>query len=200
VSSADTAMGIAALLLLLHTGWSLFSHRQETSLLVTIISLALLAYALSQFPQGPVTRALTSRASLLSNALYICGGGLLALAAATGLSHVMRASRLPRWVAPGAAAQETEEASEMLVRTALLCLAVGLAIDTWWLQKVGLGNENDAQQAGIAIAWMVYFVAVRLRASPRWRGWPWVSILIVGFLCTLPILMDVPWLGNSLPI
>ena len=88
----------------------------------------------------------------------------------------------------------------MLVRIALLCLAVGLAIDTWWLQKVGLGTKNDAQQAGVAIAWMVYFIAVRLRASPRWRGWPWVSILIVGFVCTLPILMDVPWLGNSLPI
>jgi hypothetical protein len=200
VSPADTAMGIALLLLLLHTCWSLFSRRPETSLLVTIIALALLTCASSQFPQGPVTSALTSKASLLSDALYAGGGSLLAMAAATGLAHVMHTWRSPGTAGPGDAEQGPEEASEMLVRTALLCLAIGLAIDTWWLQKVGLGNENDAQQAGIAIAWMIYFVALRLRSSPRWRGWPWASILTVGFICTLPILMDVSWLDSTLPI
>jgi hypothetical protein len=94
----------------------------------------------------------------------------------------------------------SERATAILVRVALLCLAVTLAIDTWWLQMVGLGNKSDAQQAGIAIAWMVYFVALRLRASPRWRGWPWAMILIGGFVCTLPILLDVPWLESQLPI
>jgi hypothetical protein len=187
-------MGIALLLLLLHTCWSLFSHNQETNLFVVVIALGLLAYALSQFPQGPVTRALTSKASLLSDALYACAGGLLALAAAMGLAYVVHGRR------PSPAEIKSGEASEVLVRTALLCLAVGLAIDTWWLQKVGLGNENDAQQAGIAIAWMIYFFGLRLRSSPRWRGWPWASMLAVGFICTLPILMNVPWLDNTLPI
>jgi hypothetical protein len=193
-------MGIALLLLLLHTCWSLFSRRPETGLFVTIVALALLTHALSQFPQGPVTSTFTSRASLLSDTLYAGGGSLLAMAAATGLAYIVRTWRPPFAADPGDVAQGPEEASEMLVRTALLCLAIGLAIDTWWLQKVGLGNENDAQQAGIAIAWMIYFIALRLRSSPRWRGWPWASILTVGFICTLPILMDVPWLDNTLPI
>jgi hypothetical protein len=86
------------------------------------------------------------------------------------------------------------------VRGALLCLALSLAVDTWWLQKVGLGNANDAQQAGIALAWMVYFVALRLRANPLWRGWPWAAILSIGFLCVLPILIDAPWLEKTLII
>ena len=82
----------------------------------------------------------------------------------------------------------------------LVCLAVSLAIETWGLQKIGLGTNGDAQQAGIAIAWMVYFVALRLRSSPRWRGWPWASVLLVGFACSLPILIDVPWLAMPLPV
>ena len=61
-------------------------------------------------------------------------------------------------------------------------------------------NANDAQQAGIALAWMVYFGALRLRANPRWRGWPWAAILSIGFLCVLPILIDAPWLEKTLPI
>jgi hypothetical protein len=86
------------------------------------------------------------------------------------------------------------------VRGALFCLAVSLAIDTWWLQKVGLGNVNDAQQAGIAVAWMVYFVAIRLRSHSDWKGWPWTAILAVGFCCTLPILLNMPWLETTLPL
>jgi hypothetical protein len=182
-------MAIALLLLLLHTVWTLFSSRTETSLAVTIIALALLTIALSQFPQGPVT-SVFSRASALSDLLYACGGSLLAMAAAASLTQAPHARRT----------QSREEASEVLVRAALLCLAVGLAIDTWWLQKVGLGTSGDAQQAGIAISWMIYFIALRLRSNPRWRGWPWASIVTVGFVCTLPILLDVPWLNNTLPI
>jgi hypothetical protein len=90
--------------------------------------------------------------------------------------------------------------SEALVRGALLCLALSLAVDTWWLQKVGLGNEHDAQPAGIALAWMIYFFALRLTAYPRWRGWPWAAILSIGFLCVLPILINAPWLEMTLPI
>jgi len=97
-------------------------------------------------------------------------------------------------------ARDLQRASETLVRGALLCLAFSLAIDTWWLQKVGLGNANDAQQAGIALAWMVYFGALRLRAHRRWRGWPWAAILSIGFVCVLPILINAPWLEKTLPI
>jgi hypothetical protein len=95
---------------------------------------------------------------------------------------------------------DLQHTSESLVRGALICLALSLAIDTWWLQKVGLGNANDAQQAGIALAWMVFFVALRLRTYPRWRGWPWAAILAIGFICVLPILINAPWLENTLPI
>ena len=47
---------------------------------------------------------------------------------------------------------------------------------------------------------MIYFLALRLRASPRWQGWPWTAILMVGFVCTLPIVIDAPWLEITLPI
>jgi hypothetical protein len=86
------------------------------------------------------------------------------------------------------------------VRGALFCLAASLAIDTWWLQKVGLGNINDAQQAGIAVTWMVYFIAIRLRTQPDWKGWPWTALVTVGFACTLPILLNVPWLELTLAL
>jgi hypothetical protein len=193
VSPADAAAAIALLLMSAHLVWSLFVRGQHAGLATALISLVLLSYGLGQFPHGPVTLPLSSKASLASDALNLCGGSLLALSAATGLTYIIRHRYAPD---QGAG----EKASEMLVRAALVCLAFSLAIDTWWLQKIGLGNEGDVQQAGIAIAWMVYFVALRLRTSSRWRGWPWASILIVGFACTLPILLDVPWLGNKLPI
>jgi hypothetical protein len=193
VSPADAAAAIALLLLSVHLVWSLFVREQRAELATALIALVLLSFGLSRFPDGPVTLPLASKASLASDALNLFGGSLLALSAATGLTYIVRSRRVPE---PGA----SEQAGEMLVRAALVCLAVSLAIDTWWLQKIGLGNEGDVQQAGIAIAWMVYFVALRLRASSRWRGWPWASILVVGFACTLPILLDVPWLGSKLPI
>ena len=61
-------------------------------------------------------------------------------------------------------------------------------------------SQGSFQQAGIAVAWIVYFAAVRLRGSARWRGWPWVSVLVVGFACTLPLLLAAPWLDDALPI
>ena len=193
VSPTDAAAAIALLLLSAHLIWSLLVREQQAELATALISLVLLSYGLSQFPQGPVTLPLPSRVSLASDALNLCGGSLLALSAATGLTYIIRQKYAPEH-------RSGEQASEMLVRAALVCLALSLAIDTWWLQKIGLGNEGDVQQAGIAIAWMVYFVALRLRTSSRWRGWPWASILIVGFACTLPILLDLPWLGNKLPV
>jgi hypothetical protein len=138
---------------------------------------------------------------VLSDALNACAASLLALAAAISLTNTVLAWHRP---APqggqSAVAGAEERTSEILVRVTLVCLAASLAIDTWWLQKVGLGGGGDAQQAGIAIAWMVFFVALRLRTSSRWRGWPWASLLAVGFVCTLPILLNVPWLDNTLPI
>jgi hypothetical protein len=148
-----------------------------------------------------VTLPLRSSATLFSGGLNVVGASLLGLAAAYSLTAVWNArqSRRVRCATQECAGQR-DRASEALVRVALLCLAVGLAIDTWWLQEVGLGREGDAQQAGIAIAWVVYFIALRLRTSTRWRGWPWASILTVGFFCTLPILLDAAWLDNALPI
>jgi hypothetical protein len=197
VTPADSALGIALLLLLVHTVWSLFAHSKNTALTVSIIALALLSYGLSQYPQGPLTEPLTPTISLVSKALNLSGGSLLALAAAQSVALLLDNAQRHTMLADH---RREEQASEILVRTALLFLAASLAIDTWWLQKVGLGTENDVQQAGIAISWIVHFVALRLRTSPRWRGWPWASILLVGFICTLPILLDVSWLESKLPI
>jgi hypothetical protein len=210
-SSADLAAGIALILLLLYAIWKLFSPELDSGLTVVSIALVLFAYGLGQRPpQYP--QPVPSMGSLLGTLLKVCGGGLLALAAATSIAPL-----LARRFAPDTRPQnahhpptsverlppdhvDLQHASELLVRGALLCLAASLAIDTWWLQKVGLGNANDAQQAGIALAWMVYFIALRLRANPRWRGWPWAAILSIGFLCVLPILIDAPWLEMTLTI
>lgn len=194
VSPADGATGIALLALLIHLFWGLSSGNWEAGYAVGAIALVLLSYGLAGQPQGLTTTYIRQEGVLLSSALSLCGGSLLAVASATSLSRQLRAL----WFGPSGGS--SHEMSETLVRGALLCLALNLAIDTWWLQKVGLGNENDAQQAGIAIAWMIYFVALRLRASPRWRGWPWTAVLAVGFVCTLPILINVPWLESTLPI
>lgn len=200
VTPADAAAGIALLLLLAHSVWCLVEPRHPAGLATTVVALALLSYGMSQFPRGPVTLAPTHRLSLLSGALNLCAGSLMALAATTSLTNVA-CERLP-WLAeehpPSSMAED--QASATLVWAALFCLATSLAIDTWSLQRVGLGAGNDAQQAGIAVAWMVYFVAIRLRSDERWRGWPWASVLAVGFVCTLPILINVPWLGNRLPL
>lgn len=228
VSSADLAAGIALIMLLLYSLWKLSSHELETGLTVTAIALVLFAYGLGQqslplyAQRAPSMGASPSTGALLGTLLKLCGGSLLALAAAISVTPLIegwlpwRTRAQPVYSADGlvqspdrssvqAAHDQDEQAdlqqvSEMLVRAALLCLALSLALDTWWLQKVGLGNAKDAQQAGIALAWMVYFIALRLRSNPRWRGWPWAAILSIGFACILPILIDAPWLEKTLPI
>jgi hypothetical protein len=201
VSSADAAIGIALLMLSIYLGWELLSRDRGTGFAVTTIALLLLSYGLSQLPQSLMTRPLMSKGMLLSASLNLCGGSLLALAAAISLATLARSRYVPHTPDSDDSPKEARhDPSETLVRAALVCLAVSLAIDTWWLQKVGLGGSNDAQQAGIAIVWMIYFVALRLRASTHWRGWPWTAILAVGFVCTLPILINVPWLDSTLPI
>jgi hypothetical protein len=201
VTTADAAAAIGLIALLVHTTWSLVAPKTSAGVAASGLALLALSYGLSRFPQAPVTLSLASRASLLSSGLNVLAAGLLGLAAAYSLTAVFRTRDAQRQGATGPdGAQGRDQISETLVRVALLCLAVGLAVDTWWLQEVGLGREGDAQQAGIAIAWVVYFAALRLRGSARWRGWPWASILTVGFLCTLPILLDAEWLGNTLPI
>jgi hypothetical protein len=201
VTSADAASGVALLLLLLYTCWSLLSGKQDAGLAVAVTAAGLLTYGLGRFSQAWIADSLISKASVLSSALNVCAASLLALAAAIGTTDAVLAWHRPApQDEPGAKPRAEERTSEMLVRITLVCLAASLAIDTWWLQKVGLGGDGDAQQAGIAIAWMVYFFALRLRSSPRWRGWPWASLLAVGFVCTLPILLNVPWLDNTLPL
>ena len=201
VTVADATAAIALWSLLVHTVCSLLAPRLDAGLATVSLSLLLLSYGLSRFPAAPVTLPLRLDASLLSGALNILGAALLGLAAAYSVTSVLGAYYAGRrGAADTQTAAQRDRASEALVRAALLCLAIGLAVDTWWLQEVGLGREGDVQQAGIAIAWIVYFAALRLRSSMRWRGWPWASILTVGFFCILPILLDAAWLGNSLPI
>ena len=196
ISSADAAGIVALVLLVIHTLWAFLSPEYRSGTLVTFTVLILMSYTLLNFPDGLVALPLTNKASLASEALNLCGASLLGLAAAASVTDTLR-----RCLSQSEPYEnDKEQASEVLVRIALLCLAASLAIDTWWLQRVGFGGSSDAQQAGIAIAWMIYFVALRLRNSARWRGWPWASVLAVGFLCTLPILLDVPWLEARLPV
>jgi hypothetical protein len=226
-SSADSAAGIALLMLLTYSIWKLFTDDLETGFAVTAIALILFSYGFGQQHLPLFNQSRPSTGIIVGLLLKLCGGSLLALAAAISITPLMNkwlssrsrsqsayASHDPSGGfgpeniqdAPFQAARlhperpDLQHASEVLVRGALLCLAFSLAIDTWWLQKVGLGNTHDAQQAGIALAWMVYFGALRLRAHPRWRGWPWAAILSIGFICVLPILIDAPWLEQTLPI
>jgi hypothetical protein len=193
-SPADLATGIALLLLLFYFAWSIAARQRTAALFVSVVALALLSYALIQQPLTLSTQPLPSPGIRVGTVLNLAGGALLALATAASLATLVHL--------PGLAKDPiaTDRASEAFVRGALFCLATSLAIDTWWLQKIGLGNTNDAQQAGIAVTWMVYFVAVRLRAQPDWKGWPWTAVLTVGFGCTLPILLNVPWLETTLPL
>jgi ABC-type transport system involved in cytochrome c biogenesis permease subunit len=201
VTSADATSAISLLTLSIYLIWESLSRDRGTGFAVTSVSLVLLSYGLSQQPLSMATASLASKGVLLSTSLNLCAGSLLALAATASLTRLLRNLRAQRTLEHRASSEGTgSDPSESLVRAALLCLAVSLAIDTWWLQKVGLGGSNDAQQAGIAVVWMIYFVALRLRASAHWRGWPWTAILAAGFFCTLPILINVPWLGKTLPI
>jgi hypothetical protein len=198
-SPADLATGIALLLLALYIVWSIVAHQHITAWFVSVVTFALLSYALVRQPPTLSTMPYPSPGIRAGTMLNLVGGALLALAAATSLatligrpSHQAHKSEL--------ALSANDRASEAFVRVALFCLAASLAIDTWWLQKVGLGNANDAQQAGIAVTWMVYFIAIRLRAQSDWKGWPWTAIVTVGFGCTLPILLNLPWLETTLAL
>jgi hypothetical protein len=200
ISPADLAVGMALLTLSIYLGCSLAWRDIRSGFAVTAIALLLLAYGLGQQPTTPVTQPPPSMGVRASTLLNVCGGSLLALAAASSLTHLAM-----RWMAqldgrqPSPTSTE-DHVSEALVRGALICMAISLAIDTWWLQKVGLGNANDAQQAGLAIAWIVYFAALRLRIHAHWQEWPWATVLTVGFVCTLPILINASWLENTLPV
>ncbi len=191
VSQADTATGIALLMLLLHSAWSPFDRRIRASgFTVAAIALLLASYGLGRgmVSQSALAAPITSRGELIRDVLNLCGGSLLALAAGVDLGgrfyDALSKARTTNMSAPSA----------VLVQAGLFCLAIGLAIDTWWLQKIGLGSTGDAQQAGIALVWVAYFAALRLRASRRWRGWPWTIALLVGLACILPVLLDAAWL------
>jgi hypothetical protein len=196
-SPADLSTGIALLLLFFYICWSITTRHSAAGLIVSMIALVLLSYALIQQPLTLSTQPYPSPGIRLGTGLNLAGGAFLALAAATSLSTL--ANRSP-YQAQDANRAAYDRASEAFVRGALFCLAASLAIDTWWLQKVGLGNINDAQQAGIAVTWMVYFMGIRLRTQPDWKGWPWTALVTVGFACTLPILLNVPWLEATLPL
>jgi hypothetical protein len=197
---ADLAVGIALLTLSIYLGCSVAWRDIRSGFAVTAIALLLLGYGLGQQPTTLIAQPPPPTGVRLSTLLNMLGGSLLALAAALSLTHLVSL-----WIAlqEGQRSSRTtidDRASETLVRGALICMAFSLAIDTWWLQEVGLGNANDAQQAGLAVAWIVYFAALRLRIHPHWREWPWATVLAVGFVCTLPILINAPWLENTLPV
>ena len=191
-SPADLATGIALLLLATYLCWRILTRQHRAAWFVSVIALALLSYALIEQPPTLSTQPFPPPGVRTGTVLNLGGGALLALAAAASLAPLVH-HRTER-----ADTSANDRASEAFVRVALFCLAMSLAIDTWWLQKVGLGNVNDAQQAGIAVTWMVYFIAIRLRTQPDWKGWPWTAIVTVGFCCTLPILLNVPWLEMTL--
>lgn len=199
---ADLATGIVLLQLGVYVGWSIITRRHQAAWFVSAIALALLSYAVIEQPPTFSTQPFPSPGVRVGTILNLGGGAFLALASAASLSNVVLSRRDRTSTADTGTHERTEGdndlVSEAFVRLALLCLAASLAIDTWWLQKIGLGNVNDAQQAGIAITWMVYFFAIRLRAQPDWRGWPWTAIVTVGFGCTLPILLNVSWLETPL--
>jgi len=193
VSPSDRAVGIAAVMLINYVAWKWLSGADVGQFATASLALLLLSYGLAGMPDAPITSPMTSTPTWLGSGLKILSGGLLALAATVSLGSP-GGTQSPR------SRQLADSMSENLVRVALFCLAISLGIDTWWLQRVGLGSTGDAQQAGIAIAWMVYFVALRLRASARWRGWPWAAILAAGFVCILPILIQAGWINHTLPI
>lgn len=196
-SPADLATGIALVMLSFYSGWSLVTRQRAAAPFVSGIALVLLSYALIRQPPTLSTQPYPSPGVRLGAGLNVAGGAFLALAAANSLSTL---AGQPTPQTQGTDRVAYDQASEAFVRGALFCLALSLAIDTWWLQKVGLGNINDAQQAGIAVIWMVYFIAIRLRTQPDWKGWPWTALVTVGFACTLPILLNVPWLEATLSL
>jgi hypothetical protein len=167
---------------------------------VAAVALLLLSSGLGHYAQAPLTEPVPPPGVLVESLLNTLGGSLLALAAASSVAGWLPRNSSGLTAKQARSAETGTDGSEKLVRGALLCLALSLAIDTWWLQKVGLGAIDDAQQAGLAVSWVVYFVALRLRSSPQWRGWPWTAMLVAGFVCTLPMLIQVSWLGTPLPL
>ena len=195
VSAADLAIGVSFLMLLLYSVLSPFDRRAPAAgFPVTAIALILASYGLGQSQAVALATPVTSRGELVRDALNLSGASLLALAAAVDLG-----GRL--YVHLQAQEHESNSTPSVpMVQAGLFCLAIGLAIDTWWLQKIGLGSTDDAQQAGIAIVWVAYFAALRLRTSRRWRGWPWTIALLIGLACILPALFNVPWLERVLGV
>jgi hypothetical protein len=201
VSWADTASGIALLMLVLYLGWVSLSRAPSVGFSAAVLALFLLFFGLAQQVTAPVTVPFRPIEARLGALCIMCGGAFLALSAALGASSLARSLLERRFAAwRWVDLQTSTRASEAFVRWALFFLAIGLAIDVWWVQKLELGMAGSAQQAGIAIAWVIYFLAVRFHSHPRWRGWPWATIMIVGFVCVLPILLNVSWLENTLSL
>ncbi|MBN1580287.1 MAG: hypothetical protein JXA89_06265 [Anaerolineae bacterium] len=201
VSWSDAAAGIALLMLVFYLVWAAIAKASSVGFAAVVLALILLSFGLGQQVKAPVTLSFHPLEARLSALCIMCGGAFLALSAALGLSGLARSLLVDRFPAWRWVTQEMGiRAGEAFVRWALFFLAIGLAIDVWWVQKLDLGMTGSAQQAGIAIAWVIYFVAVRFYSHTHWRGWPWATFLVVAFICVLPILLDVSWLENTLLI
>lgn len=199
VSWSDTAAGIAVLMVFFYLIWSIATRNSGTGAILVPIALGLAALGISSQIAAPVTLPLSQLNVVISNGTAILGSAFLGLSAATGLSGLARRALKVRfgqgaWIS----AQLAARWGEIWVRCGLFFLATSLAVDVWWVQQLDLNLTNNAQQAGMAVAWMIYFVALRLKSQPRWQGWPWDAIQVIGFACTLPILLNVPWLNQSL--
>ncbi len=199
VSWNDTAAGMATLMLLIYLAWSIATRNPGGGAVAVPIALGLAALGIARQIKSPVTLPMGQLDAVISSGATLLGGAFLALSAVTGLSGLARLvlkARLGQgaWIS----AQTATRWGEVWVRCGLFFLAAGLAVDVWWVQQFDLNLTDNAQQAGIAVAWMIYFIALRLKGQPRWQGWAWDAIQVIGFVCTLPILLDVPWLNQPL--
>lgn len=195
----DTAVGIGLLMIVFYLAWTLLPSAHNASqyslgFVITLIAAILILWGLHRQGQTMIVNTATPINLLASQALIMCGGAFLGLSASGGLTDlggIVLNKRLPHWLPVEISVNET------FVRWALFFLAIGLAVDVWWVQDPNSGLIGNAQQAGIAIAWMIYFIALRLKTYPRWQRWAWAGILVVGFVCILPILLNVPWLEKT---
>lgn len=199
VSWADTAAGIGVLMLLVYLIWSSATGSECSGAPIVPIALGLAVLGAAQQVTAPVTMLLSQTDRIVGSSATLLSGAFLGLSAGTGLSGLARLA-LQRRFAHGRWLDERTAMrwGEIWVRCGLLFLVVALVADVWLGQQFDLDAANNARQAGIAIGWMIYFVALRLKSHPRWQSWAWDAVQVIGFACMLPILLDVPWLNQPL--
>jgi|GEM_PF-4638511 len=195
----DMAAGIGVVMLLVYLVWSSATRNPSTGAVTVPVALGLSLLGAAQQVTAPVTTPMSNLNLVLSSGATLLGGAFWGLSASIGLSGLIRLALKTRFIRGcWLPARVGSRWSEIWVRGGLIFLAIGLAIDVWWVKPLDLVATDNVRQGGIAIAWMIYFIALRLKNHPRWQGWAWDAIQVIGFACTLPILLDVPWLNQPL--